>query len=724
MTSADPDWPLIKELMADAMTLHAAERETFLDRRCPDPAQRTRVERLLRAADAAGHEGFLEESAPLFAAALLVGALDDEQAIPAELRTALAGRYAIEREVGRGGMAVVYLATDERHGRQVALKVLRTDRVGEASTSRNAARFEREIGFAARLSHPNILPLYDSGVAADSLFYVTPFAERESLRERLRREGRLPLQDALRVLRDVTRALAHAHAHGLVHRDIKPGNILFTRDGDALVADFGIAKAVAAVTDHANSTDMTLTELGLMVGTPAYVAPEQVSSAPEIDHRADLYALGIVAYEMLAGAPPFAGRRPHEMLAAHLAELPAPLDSRRPDLPEAVVALVHRLLAKRPEERPFDASEVLQAMDAAQVGMAHQSPIPHRPNTPALPGDLGTSDAQAAEHYLKGRFLYNTRQRDGLRLALEHFESAVALDPGFARAHAGLADVHVLLGVIGMVRPHEAFAHARASAARAIAIEPSLVEAHAAIAHALTVFGWEWQVAGEAFTRAITLGPRYPAVRLYYASYLHAIGQPSAALAQLEVARSLDPLVPTGMLSGRVYVDRGQPDAALKVLLEEVRLDPRRDLAQQLLAHAYLQKGMHREAIEAMERAAALSGPRDTAQLAYVHAVTGDPTTARRLLAPLLDDPEHAPMLGFHLAMAHAALGEADAAFAWLEAAYRERGSFMVLLAVATGFDAIRTDPRFDDLLHRMGLSGVMVPASLSRRLRRPDLNA
>jgi serine/threonine-protein kinase len=652
----------------------------------------------------------MDQSAPAFAAPLLGEVPPPPVAIPPALQAALADRYAITREIGRGGMAVVYLATDLRHRREVALKVLPAERLLDGDGGRHAARFEREIGFAARLSHPNILPLHDSGVAAGALYYVTPYAPQESLREQLQREGRLSVTDAMRVLRDVTRALAHAHAHGVVHRDIKPGNILFGRDGDALVGDFGIAKLTAEVVEVDASHDVTLTARGLVLGTPTYLAPEQIGDTDAVDHRADLYALGVVAYEMLAGVPPFASRRPHELLVAHLTEAPPPLATRRHDLPTGLAELVHRLLAKRPEERCFDASEVLQALDAVERAAPRPPAAPTSPPQGGRTASPGTQDAEAAAHLLKGRFLVNTRQREALRSALAQFEAAVALDPGFAEAHAAIADVHVLQGLFGMARPRDALRLARAAADRALAIAPDLVEARAALAHALTLFGWEWDRAEAEFAHVISGAPAFAPARMYYAAHLHSTGRASEALAQLEVARTLDPLIPIGMLSGRVYVDRHQPDAALAVLLEEVRLDPRRDVAHQLLGHAYLQKGMAAEAVAAMERAAALSGPRDTAQLAYVRAVTGDVQVARELLAPLEADRDAAAVLGFHLAMAHAGLGEIDAAFEWLEAGYRERGSFMSVLAVSVGFDRLRADPRFPALLERMGLGMVVRP--------------
>jgi serine/threonine-protein kinase len=274
----------------------------------------------------------------------------------------LSDRYAIERELGRGGMATVYLARDLRHDRQVAVKVLEP----QVATF-GADRFLREIRIAARLTHPHVLGLHDSGEASDGaggrrLFYVMPHVEGETLRSRLTREQALPVADAVRLLRELADALAYAHAQGVVHRDLKPDNVLLS-GGHAVVADFGIAKALAAATEDGASPDARLTGTGVAIGTPAYMAPEQALGDPAMDHRADLYALGVIAYEMLAGRHPFAGRTAQALAAAHLTETPTELAERRPDAPPGLAALVMRLLAKDPAARPQRADDVRRALD-------------------------------------------------------------------------------------------------------------------------------------------------------------------------------------------------------------------------------------------------------------------------------------------------------------------------------------------------------------------------
>jgi serine/threonine protein kinase len=255
----------------------------------------------------------------------------------ARLSAALADRYRIEHELGQGGMATVYLAEDLKHHRKVAIKVLRED----LAATMGASRFLREIEIAAQLQHPNILPLLDSGDADGLLYYVMPYVAGRSLRERVAREGELPIPEAARLIAEVADALAHAHAQGVVHRDIKPDNVMLS-GRHALVTDFGVAKAVSDAADR-----RTLTTLGMAIGTPAYMSPEQAAADPHIDQRSDIYAVGAMAYELLTGRPPFVGETAQQLLAAHWAEEPAPPSTLRPSVPAALDAGVMRCLEKQ-----------------------------------------------------------------------------------------------------------------------------------------------------------------------------------------------------------------------------------------------------------------------------------------------------------------------------------------------------------------------------------------
>src|SRR4026209_1895829 len=256
------------------------------------------------------------------------------------LRTALADRYRLERELGAGGMPPVYLAQDERHARAVALKVLRP----ELAALIGAERFLAEIKVTANLQHPHILPLFDSGEADGFLFYVMPYVQGETLRALLQREKQLGIDAAVGIARAVASALDYAHRHGVIHRDIKPENILL-HDGQALVADFGIALAVS----QAGGT--RLTETGLSIGTPQYMSPEQAMGDRELDARSDVYSLGAMLYEMLAGDPPYPGHTAQASVAQVIPEKPRPLRLRRDTVPVHTAAAVHKALAKLPADR-------------------------------------------------------------------------------------------------------------------------------------------------------------------------------------------------------------------------------------------------------------------------------------------------------------------------------------------------------------------------------------
>jgi len=274
------------------------------------------------------------------------------------LQTSLLGSYTFERELGGGGMSRVFLARDTALARNVVVKVL----ASELAAGVSAERFQREIRLAAALQHPNIVPVLSAGVAGDLPYYTMPFVDGLSLRARLARNEPLPIAEIVTMLKDVTRALAYAHARGVVHRDIKPENILLSGDA-ALVTDFGIAKALQAARTEAHND--TLTQTGTSLGTPGYMAPEQAAGDPATDHRADLYAFGCVAYELLTGSAPFADKARHQLFLAHATEVPAPVGTIRPDCPPALADVVMRSLEKDPARRPQSARDIQQALDMA-----------------------------------------------------------------------------------------------------------------------------------------------------------------------------------------------------------------------------------------------------------------------------------------------------------------------------------------------------------------------
>jgi serine/threonine-protein kinase len=342
-------WRAVDAILQAVLACEPGRREAVVAAACGgDVALQTEVASLLAAhVDAA--DDFLERPA---AEALGVPPL------AGRLATALAGRYVVDREIARGGMATVYLAHDLRHGRRVAIKVLRED----IAAAIGADRFLAEIRVTASLQHPHILPLFDSGSAHGLLWYAMPFVEGETLRSRLAREGPLPVADAVRLAREIADALDHAHTRGIVHRDVKPENVLL-QDGHALVADFGIALAL----EEAGSDRITST--GLALGTPQYMAPEQAVGERALDARVDVFALGAVLHEMLAGESPFAGATRQAVVHRVMHEPPPALTMRRPDVAPFVLTAVGRALAKRPDDRFSSAA-------AFNAALATPLPVP------------------------------------------------------------------------------------------------------------------------------------------------------------------------------------------------------------------------------------------------------------------------------------------------------------------------------------------------------------
>jgi serine/threonine-protein kinase len=337
-------------LFDQALAVPKSERPAFLQMVCGDDDElRRELSSLLEAHESADQffDGLSEDVIAPATAAMVARGLAD---VPAELAAALDGRYRIERELGGGSVSRVFLAEELGLERQVVIKVLPP----EMAATTSGERFRREIHLAAQLQHPHIVPLLGADAGGRLLYYIMPFVAGESLRARLGREGALPIADAARIWRDLLDALAYAHAHGIVHRDVKPGNVLLS-GRNALIADFGIARAIEA----AGETDVTAA--GLTIGTPAYMAPEQLDGSSATDHRADLYASALVMYEMLEGRLPFEGDSPRDVVRARLTDAPAPVG--RADCPPEVGAVILQCLAADPSARPESADAVLATLD-------------------------------------------------------------------------------------------------------------------------------------------------------------------------------------------------------------------------------------------------------------------------------------------------------------------------------------------------------------------------
>ena len=352
-----------------------------------------------------------------------------------EALAALEDRYDIERVLGRGGMAIVHLAEERKHQRKVAIKILRED----VGASVGAERFLREIGIAARLSHPHIVPLIDSGETSGLLYYVSPFVAGGSLRDRLSREKRLPVEDAIRIAAEVGAGLDYAHRNGFVHRDVKPENILFA-DGHALLADFGIAHVCVGPNSE------PLTKGGIALGTPEYMSPEQASGSDNIGQGTDIYALGCVVYEMLAGHPPFSGGSALAVMARHVTEKPKPLRLLRPEIPAHVEHAIARALSKMPEQRFTSVSEFTAALQQPQSDLARKGATAAR-SIAVLPFVNASPDPD--NEYLSDgitdELIDALAKVEGLRVASRTSVFALKGKPQDVRAIGALLDVSEVL---------------------------------------------------------------------------------------------------------------------------------------------------------------------------------------------------------------------------------------------------------------------------------------
>jgi tetratricopeptide (TPR) repeat protein/tRNA A-37 threonylcarbamoyl transferase component Bud32 len=722
-------WLEMAPLVDTALDLDPAERERYFDElAASDPLLATELRQLFAAVD--GDEVVFDAAARGRAAMLAPHA--DASALRDELQHAFGGEYAIERELGGAGMSRVFLADEPRLGRKVVIKIVRPESLAHVS----AERFSREIRLAASLQQANIVPVLAAGTAAGFPYYTMPFVDGQSLRERLAAEGALPIREALSVLRDVLRALAHAHARGVVHRDIKPGNVLLS-GGTAVVTDFGIARALGAAAEARDGD--TLTQPGAAIGTPAYMAPEQATGDPSADHRADIYAFGCLAYAAFTARPPFDLDAPHRIIAAHFNTAPDRLTIHRADVPPAVAKLVTRCLEKDPDRRPQTAMEVLHALDAEfiqlgsnRVGRTWRRPIaaaalgfvllsivaayasPHiagllRRNTVRAstgqtrqPVTLGTTNPVARDLYLVGRELLK-RRGSGIDQGVAKFEHAIALDEKFAPAYAALATALELYPYFVGTPPSEVRERALDAARRALAVDSTLAEAHTALAWVHAHDG-EWEAATAEFRRAVALSPRDATARSNYGRFLINRGEANEAFAQLEQALAADPAssLNSAWLS-YAFLLRGNPDSALAESARAVQLDSTLLPTRNLGALVNLSLGRDSVARRLMVAAVRVG---EMSNAAYVDARVGDPTAAQRLV-DAMDAAQRRPWFR-HVARATIALAARDTAGALgaLERSSRETGAMWTLYLPVRdiAYDPVRATSRFAALARQAGL--------------------
>lgn len=809
-----------------------------------------------------------------------------------QLQSALGAAYTIERELGGGGMSRVFVAIEQALGRRVVVKIL----APELAAGISAERFKREIQLAAQLQHPQIVPVLAAGEAAGMPFYTMPFVEGESLRTRLRRDGALPIRDTVRILSDVAKALEYAHERGIVHRDIKPDNVLISRSS-AAVTDFGIAKALAAskVQGPSPSSGGTLTLIGTSLGTPTYMAPEQAAGDPNTDHRADIYALGCMAYELLAGQPPFHGLSPHQLFAAHIAERPASLASRQPNVPPPLAALVMRCLEKDPAARPQTADEVLEALEsvgtasgavatapaaaradnkrarrraialavggaalvAAGVawvvrngpgGRGRATPTDAAKSIAVLPltnvgGDTaseyfaegmtdelatalgkvsglrvasrtaaysfkgksaspdeigrrlhvstflegsvrragrrlrlsarlmnvsdgltlwgetyerevddvfqvqdditraivgalqirlgagavggaksrGTTNLEAYDFYLRGRYFVNKRGEASLRGAIQLFGQAIEKDRDFARAYAGLGDAYGLLSLWSNTPIDSTAPLALRAIDRAIAIDSTLAEAHASRGSVLQLL-WRWDHAKQSLRRAIALDPEYSTAHQWLGEALIIQGRVTESVDALRRSVELDPVSPIKWASySFVLALSGRDDEARAAHERSTQLDSALVLTRYFSAWNALSAGRDAEALREAKIIEPLGDryPPVFGLLGYCYAVTGDRSAAQALRSRLEQTARSRRGYAAAVGMVHLGLGDKTNALTWLERSAREREAFFGSTSLAASvFDPLRAEPRFAALVRTINLDPGILAAPRGGRPR------
>ncbi len=804
--------------------------------------------------------------------------------------------YAVERELGGGGMSRVFLAVEKKLERRVVIKVL-PENVSEGISME---RFRREIQVAAKLQHPHIVPVLSAGEIDGKPYFTMPYIAGDALNQRIERDGELPVDEAVRLLRDLASALAYAHKNGVVHRDMKPANVLLA-DEYALITDFGVAKALSAST--LNEKAETLTVAGLSMGTPAYMSPEQAAGDSAIDHRSDIYSFGLIAYEILTGSPPFTGRNSQALMAAHAAIPPEPILSRRHVLPEWLANLVMRCLEKRPADRPQTATEIVRILQSPEVSATAPSyptaAAPHAVAAPApaapaaapataatarprvapmiiaaivgvvlvavalftvtrrnnqptesasgvvssvavLPlvnvggsredeyfsdgmtdelatvlskisglrvasrtsafsfkgkkmnvadigralnvqavlegtvrraggklrvtGQLtsvrdglslwsdsyerdasdvfavqddvaraiaealklrlastssspqagaGTTNIQAYDTYLRGRYFWNARGADNLRRAIDYFDQAIATDPNFSRAYAARAITYALLPEYSDASPADALQKTRADGEKALAGDSTLAEAYTGIALAF-VHSRNWDQAEQAYKKAIALDPDYATAHQWYGELLYNTSRLDSSVAETALARKVDPLAPilAAANSYALSLARRYPEA-ITVAKQGLELAPNLGVLHSVAAQIYVGLGDAANARREMELAAKLDHELflRQGQLAYVYAATGDRPAAVAVLERMRKDPAAEQKHSVALAIGYLSLGDKAKALELLERA--ERNHDVGLLTAASPLDdplyaPVRNDPRFLAIMERMGLNKFM----------------
>ena len=582
----------------------------------------------------------------------------------------------------------------------------------------------REARAAAGLRHQNIATVHQFGVDEDTgqYFYAMELVEGETLEERVRRTGPLGARETIAIAQQVVAALFAAEKRGLVHRDLKPGNIMLTgKEGETpevKVIDFGLAKAVTEEADP-----MSMTGDGF-VGSPAFASPEQFARAP-LDVRSDIFSLGVTLWFALTGKTPFPGRSVEEIEGAQKAETLPIQQLKAARVPSRVVGLLKSMLALEPAARPGTAELAARlrrctapgkklplAVAAAAIALIAAAAFFFARANHEAPKSA-TSNAAAREAFLKGRHFWNKRSGRDFENARVHFERAIALDPKYAQAYAGLSDTYQFIANANRQIRAEYYAKAKQMCHRALELDPTLAEPHASLGLLAMNWEWDWPTAEREFKRSIELDPNYATAHHWYAFCLNAQARSDEALKHIERARQLDPL--SSIINadvGQLLIHAGRLTEAEESLKETLRLDPGFYWAHAHLGWVYAFAGRYDEALAEFELIAgegisessnstALNGP-----IGYVYAVAGKQKQAEEALvqvqARCAADPR---MDRIELLFIYIGLGRKDEAFAVFEDEYRWRSTTMTSLKINPQYAPLRSDPRYADLLRRVRLA-------------------
>ncbi len=816
-------WRRIEELYEQAQGLEADKQNAFLAEACIGDEELLKELTSLLSQGAGCHGELLGRPLPQVAASLLGN--PSQTAVPALPAGKLFGRYRILDRIGHGGLGEVLAAQDTILGRRVALKFL--------TTENNAhVQILEEARAAASLDHPYVCKVFETGECEGKPFIAMEYLEGETLAQRLK-SGSLPVPGALTIAIELAEALAAAHDKGLVHRDVKPSNVMITSSGHVKLMDFGLAIVVRRPVPPYEDETKTMKGQGYAVGTPAYMAPEQVRGE-RLDARTDVFAFGIVLFEMLSGVHPFRGQTQGATIAAIAHDAPRDIAQYVPAANLPLKRILQRTLAKSPAERyqsarelafdlvsfrdtgitqpngalpetiailPFkdlspqrdqeyfcdglaeelivslgtveqlrmvsrsatfrfrggevELKEIGRALNASKVleGSVRKAgerlrivvnlvnpedgcPIWSerydrtlddifeiqddiaRAVVEKLRETLGLAgsrpefrpsprNVRAYEFYLKGRYFWNKRTEESIRLSIDQFAQALAEDPSYALAHAGIADAWLTLSLYGAVRPLEAVPIAREAANRALGLAPKLTEALTARACIRAVFDWDWHTAALEFEAAIAQNGQSAQTRQWFAmNCLLPRGQFSRARQELKCAADLEPVsLAIATSIGVLDFYRADFDGAIRQFRSVLELDEGFYLAHYFLGQAYSQIQMHQEAIRELDRAFAASGSSESlSALGYARALAGNDSEAIRALEELSGRATTRYVSPMLIAQVQAGLGEFDAAIANIEEAYRMRSADLIWLGIRPSFEKLRLHARVGEILASAGL--------------------